>query len=221
MGKYWKHPKEVSSYVSFELEGERNPEIKSTTSYHETPARPKDCPGYACFANITYYPISEEVKSILYKQPIEHFAYGEDEIRRWIADINELGFPCTLLEIDKLVKIRLNLSDFETKEQLISTLYLIRVLHEEGSNVIPGKYFAAMDANPEADKFIELQKAHKSARDSWGGHTGITAGSTPNLSKAEVFANFKRLGKPVYFDGKWNVAVQSSWGQKAPKGYAI
>lgn len=228
MGKYWKQPKEDSVYVSFELEGEKSPDMAERTGrYGESIlARPEYYPRAACFSAITYYPISEEVTSILYKQPIKNFAYNEAEIRRWIADINEIGFPCTIVEIGETVKIRLDFSNFETKEHMISTLYLIRVLHEAGRNKVPDRYFEAMDANPEADKFIEIQRAHKpkttaSRYDYEGGHTGITNSSNPDLTKEQVFANFKKLGKEVHYPTAYNVAVHTSWGTKAPKGYAI
>lgn len=215
---YSKPPKLRSTYVSYTLEGEDLSENKMARDLFEFDAKPGSYEHEGCFATITYYPVSKKIKSILVYQPVNTLAYAETEIRRWIADINEVGFPCTIEEFSTTLKVRVNLENYTKKEHWVSTLYLIRVLWETGRNDVPDLYFQAMDDNPMADKLIEIQKAHKQYKGSYiGGHVGITYKDIIiNVTREEFLKNLEDFGHSPY--GK-ETNVPRIWGLKECPGY--
>ena len=197
--KYFKEKK--STYgVYFELHAEQEVKKNSNTG---------------CFSELTYSPIDAKWKSVLIKEPINIIPYEPREIKRWLRDLNELGFPCHFEGIDEHLKIRLVLKEFKSKPHLSSTLMLIRLLWEMGMNKIPDIYFQVMDANPNANKFIQLQKAHKhpslmeTTRNYGHGytpppyptfntnHTVTSHRQLQNISRAELFKRLK-AGKSVW-----------------------
>jgi len=79
---------------------------------------------------------------------------------------------------------------------------------------IPDYYFQALDANPEANKFEELQKAHKHPELSYfnTNHTITDAGNgKANVEKDELFKRFEKTGIKVY--DRQGVAQSIHWNK--------
>lgn len=136
----------------------------------------------ACYASI-FRQVPEWVKSILLKENMSRVGYDEPEIKRWIDDLNEMGFPCHLEGVDETVRIRLVMDEFKSKVHLCSTLSLMRLLWEGYYSKIPEIYFTALDENPEADKIEVLQVAHKKGGAGQGHCVTGTFNGTPNVER--------------------------------------
>lgn len=208
--KYWKAPKQPTVSVNFRLE------------HNEGEPVPRN--GAACYSELMNRAISKSVKSVVLVESLSHLAYEEPEIKRWIADLNSLGFPCHIVSIEDQLQIRLILKEFKSKTHLGSTLMLLRLLWEKGMNKIPDLYFQAMDANPKADKLVQIQKAHKHPQflktEYKGtpyqyiypaynaGHTVTSYKSLKNIRRSELFKRLAK-GEDVY-DGH-SCPVATTW----------
>lgn len=194
---YFKPPKSPNTYVNFILQEENS----SVTHTHQP-----------CYSIITYGKLDPKVQSIILYQPFNQVSYDKESVKRWLADINEVGFPCYLEAMSEKdgIKIRLNLTEFISKPHLISTLMLARALWENRINEIPERYFQAMDENPEADKLLEIQKAHKFKIEPYGynsfniNHT-VTNHSNRDVDSKLLFKRF-REGRGVYESGLGGVS---------------
>lgn len=182
------HTGKGDSYVHFELHNDKEHSTNGTG---------------VCYSELTYSPIDKKWTSVLLKQRVSNISYNEPEVKRWLGDLNEVGFPCHFEGMDGDLKIRLVLKEFKSKLHLTSTLMLIRLLWESGMNVIPDFYFQAMDKNPKARKLLEIQKAHKhpSFRSNkinpYGyyyntNHTVTSPQAARNISKTELFRRLKK-----------------------------
>lgn len=211
----------------------------------------KDYPGAACFAPISStlqysgYGMHPDTKIINVYRNKSMIPYDLSEIKRWIADLNELGFPCELIEgpiigdpekqEDYINKTCLNnmsnlglkiirdghiipvdensdynfyvrLDNFNNKNHLFSTLSLIRMLSESYLDTVPEEYFNTMDLNPNADKFVALQNAHRESSVS-AGHSVTYSRNGNNISHKKLM---ERLHTPSNF---WEdpLTIHAAW----------
>lgn len=114
----------------------------------------------ACYADM-FNKVDKKWESVLLRENMDRVGYDEPEIKRWVDDLNEMGFPCQLEGVDETVRIRLTFGEFKSKAHLCSTLSLLRLLWENGLDKIPEAYFGMVDADPNIDKIDALQTAHK------------------------------------------------------------
>ncbi len=68
----------------------------------------------ACFSAITYYPIPNGVSVVAVHHRKSMVPYDVPAIKRWIADINEMGFPCSF--VDDTIQ-----TDFEKQKAFLQT----------------------------------------------------------------------------------------------------
>lgn len=135
-----------------------------------------------CYASL-FHQVGNKWKSILLKEKMDRVGYGEPEITRWVNDLNEMGFPCHLEGVDETVRIRIVLSEMQSKVHLCSTLSLLRLLWESGLDKIPEAYFEMVDKDPEADKIDLLQTAHKKCGAGSGHAVTGTYNGTANVDR--------------------------------------
>lgn len=205
--KYYDNKAKLTNYVWFKLLDKNGKLIK-------------DYPKAACFAPITSFTIPENTDTILIYHEKKAVPYDESAIKRWIADINEMGFPCSFASPCQDCDpehhyFRVKVEDLENKAHLLSTLMLIRAIYEDSICKVVEKYFQAIDENPDIDKFDLLQTAHKDL----GGyaHTGhmITHSyNGKNINRETLFKRYKEF-KIKVLDGKpneWqNIPQQQMW----------
>jgi len=135
----------------------------------------------ACFGNLFRQVPKDAVAAYVY-HPADKMGYDDEAINRWVTDISEMGFRCEYLGVwGKNSYFQIKLEDMETKNQFCSTLTLIRCLYELSSARVPQNYFQLMDAKPENDKFLALQKAHKI-----GGYLGLGHNITSKDNGSDV-----------------------------------
>ena len=82
---YYDHETETTSSVYFKLLDESGKVIR-------------DYPGEACFSTITYALIPKGTAVVSIRHEKARVPYKVSEIKRWIADINEMGFPCSFVD---------------------------------------------------------------------------------------------------------------------------
>ncbi len=156
----------------------------------------------SCFADISLRDVQASVKKIIVEHKKKNVPYKVAEIKRWIADINELGFPCALIDYSaEHYVFEVLFSHYKYKAHLVATLMLIRTLYEQGICRVPEAYFCVMDANPNADKFQEIQSAHKSSSIGSYHNTNhmITFSSNgQNISKELLFKRYAECGFGLY-----------------------
>lgn len=152
----------------------------------------------ACYSAITYEDaIKERSKNIWLFQNVNNLSFKEREIRRWLDDLNEMGFPnhFELLDNSYLV-VRLDLAEFKGKIHLSSTLMLVRLIWENGS--ILDKYLMTMDEIPDGDKFSAMQQAHidgvavRKGYNTLNTNHIVTTGSGGKIDKEVLFKRFLR-----------------------------
>lgn len=164
-----------------------------------------------CFFEIAQRQIPKDVATIMVYHSKGLVPYNDESIHRWIHDLNEIGFPCSMKENSLFnYKFLVRTADYEYKLHLVSTLMLIRALYEYGINPVPDRYFNLMDKDPGADKLIMLQRAHKSV--GYGGNTNHMVTFKNNgadLEKDMLFARFAASGVRV-FDNS-GIQISSAW----------
>lgn len=136
----------------------------------------------ACYSAL-FHGVDKKWKAILLKENMDRVGYDEPEIKRWVDDLNEMGFPCHLEGVDETVRIRLILDEFKSKVHLCSTLSLLRLLWESGLDKIPAAYFEVLDADPNADKIDVLQTTHKKLGAGSGHAVTGKYNGTPNVDR--------------------------------------
>jgi hypothetical protein len=186
---YFKTGKQTTANVTFALEGKK----KEAREYR----------GQTCYSAVTQHLIPAHYQSLLIKEAVGHVPYERKECLRWVNDLNEIGFPCHFVSMGTHLKIRIKFKDYKSKTHMVSTLLLLRALWEQGMNRIPDVYFQAMDANPNANKLEEIQKAHKNkslAKNGYWYNTNHTVTSychPHEIEKEELFKRFEQ-GPSVY-----------------------
>lgn len=157
----------------------------------------KDYIHSACYAALTYYTFSPDIVEILTWQTVQQINYTEEEVIRWIKEINQMGFPCTYegkeIKSGESYIFKIDLKKYKYKAHMSSALMLIRYLMEDGIREFPRFYFKMRDTYPKVQKFKLMQAAHvlyAYARYANTNHT--LRDSMPNtvLTKKEIFKRF-------------------------------
>jgi len=121
--------------------------------------------GQICFYVLTSRPIDLTTSKIEISHPLSKIPYSEESISKWIAEIAELGFPCSVHFDKNNAYFTIELKYFKYKLLLTSTIQLIHALYEPGVLLVPENYFELLQVNllqeEKIDKFIALQTAHK------------------------------------------------------------
>lgn len=160
----------------------------------------RDYTNQACFSDLTYYGISSAVKKIIIYNQKKLTPYKFNAVKRWIKEINKLGFPCSCSENDETFEFTVNLDEYTWKAHLISTLMLIRALIEGGINKVPEFFLTAIDADPKIDKFQALQDAHKDSRMRYynSNHMITYQGNGRNVDSKTLHERYKNSAIKVY-----------------------
>ena len=126
--------------------------------------------------------------------PVHDTSYKVDDIKRWIADLNEMGFECTYDGIKNSMycfTIPIEKSLHKKKGYSVSVMMLIRYLYHMGINHIIDYYFQLVDEIDGVDKFKALQAAHQLWPDGeYGGNTNhMTSfvGISKSITRDELF----------------------------------
>ena len=175
--------------------------------------------GYPCFAPITYNVIPSTAKRILIWRDVATLPYKYDFCVRWIAELNKLGFPCSIcpaLEENRVLFL-VELADFQHKVHLNCTLQLVRFLTEIYICMIPDIYFNLLEKNTNLDPFHALQNANKmlsSYKETtfYNSNHTCTCGNKINVTKEELFANIAARQTGIYENG--NHYIHGLWAGK-------
>lgn len=146
--KYYNSKKSTGTFVSWNLLDKNDKIIDGEK-------------GYVCFSPITYSAIERSAKKINVYRELSVIPYSKKIIERWVSELNELGFPCSVNFTPTIANFLVNLQDFEFKSHLTITLQLIRALFESYICYIPEVYFDLLESGEEKNKFFALQLAHK------------------------------------------------------------
>ena len=178
----------------------------------------------ACFSILSQYSIPKDIRSIRIFHKKSLVPYNNKSVERWIADINEAGFPCSLIPAEKSGEdayvFEVNFKNFTYKAHLIHTLMLIRALYERYICVVPEIYFQMMDKNPSLDKFHAIQLAHRydfkdHPHSGWqnSNHMITYNGNGKPISYEKLLENYQSCRKVYYgkpgeyqslgYSGKW------------------
>jgi hypothetical protein len=114
----------------------------------------------SCFSSLTYCPITPLMKSVVIKHSLSKIPYNNDIIVSWIKDLNELGFPCSVVFDANDAFFTVKPKDFTKKLHFSSTLQLIRALYERYICYAPDIYFGLISGEKPMDKFEAIQIAH-------------------------------------------------------------
>jgi len=175
--KHYKSDTKTDTYVSFKFLDDKN-NVIATHGPH------------ACFSLITYSAIPDTCKKIVFFRDISTIPYNLDIIKKWIAELNELDFPCQVeceKSNEKVINFTIDLKDFQKKIVVNCTLQLIRCLTESYICYVPDIYFNILDQNPKIDKFIALQDAHRKCPMYANTNHMITCNGNGNNITKEIF----------------------------------
>lgn len=142
---YNKGDEELGSNVSFRTMDAKKKVIKNT----------ENC---QCFAPLTYSPIVD-IAFIEVYHSLKRLPYSWKIVEKWVAELNELGFPMELSKDKENVNFLLDLKNYHKKYHLSSALMLIRCVYEKRIAYVPEIYFGLLESGAE-DKFLTLQQAH-------------------------------------------------------------
>jgi hypothetical protein len=204
--EYYKVDQPLNASAFFKFLNDKNeviPEGNGYQTYAQGTAR-------ACYGSFFAGAIPQKATKILVFHTRPTVPYTRVAIKRYIDDLNELGFPCHYMRnLTNEIRIEFRFKEYKYKVHLLSALTLIRVLWEHAYAKIPEIYFQAMDANPKADKFEELQKAHKKISN-YGGHTvtGSNIKTNATLENYWKVVEHSRIG--IYDAG--NPGINKCWG---------
>lgn len=163
---------------------------------------------HPCFSTITYSAIPANAHRILIFHRKNEIPYDFDTIKRWIKEINELGFPCSV-EVDKydqnIYNFFIDLKDYKFKMHVSCTLQLIRCLFEKYICFVPEFYLKIIESNKKTDKFLALQDAHRelseyAASSYFNSNHTITCKENGkiNIGREELFENIANTKYEVY-----------------------
>lgn len=207
----------VNQYVNFKVLDENNKVVKDKNN------NPMEYVGYSCFAPITYNVIPSTVKRILIWRDIATLPYKYDFCVRWIAELNKLGFPCSIcpaLEENRVLFL-VELADFQHKVHVNCTLQLVRFLSETYLVYIPDLYFKILDENTDIDAFQALQNACKKLSEFQEtsykntNHMITYEGNFGNVTREKFFNNVERRQCDVYSNKDFS--IHPLWADLTPK----
>ncbi len=203
-----------------------NPKVETNSQVSYRTLGPADAilaerPNDACFSSITYGLLPTDARKILIYRPLAQIPYALPTIRRWIKELNALGFPCRARKAKEpnVMHFIIDLKHYVHKLHINSTLQLIRCLFERGICYVPEYYFA----DSQDDRFLALQQAHYSLAANtanFGDYPGnsnhtVTWNGAKPVTKDQLFARIAatkigtyekaNYGRP-YLSAVWNGA---------------
>lgn len=194
---YYKRRETSTSFVRFRLLDKAGGEINSYSNY-------------ACYSPVTYAAIPKECVTIECFHPLNQIPYDMDAIKRWIDEINLLGFPCHI--VDKktnktTLTVALDLKDYRRKMHVNCALQLVRCLIESGIFHVPDLYLSKidklvvkMDKDDRAERFLMLQDAHREIRGYANTNHMCTYASNGdgNVDRQEFFNRLEKYSAETY-----------------------
>lgn len=178
-----------------------------------------------CYSDITYGTFSEKYEEIYTWQTLAQINYSEDKVKRWITDINEMGFPCSYEGIKEMVidcyftksacyVFKIQLKRYKFKAHLTSALTLIRYLMEDKIREFPKFYFKIMDLYPKLKKFRVMQMCHiyyKEVAYPNTNHTLRGGNATKWITKKELFKRIANTKIPchqsIYIGNSYHIST--------------
>jgi hypothetical protein len=190
-----------------------------------------------CFSKITYNNIPVLAKKIIITHPFNKIPYDKKFIKKWIKEINLLGFPCILAAPNIKSpdgdnnKIIIELDKYKKKLHINVTLQLIRYLTESYICYYPDLYFQGIEAAEKLilktglkklsleERFAILQEIHKIVvsdekeyRQANINHTITHSGNfVKPLPRADFFNRIDKLGRNVYDNYDYGYGVNALW----------
>lgn len=160
-----------------------------------------------CFSTITYGPIPKNCIKVLVFHKLKEIPYSQEIILKWIEEIDNFGFKCSVSFKDEKAIFSIALKDFNRKILVNCTLILIRALFETGICHVPSYYFTILKANPkfnQEQKFNALQDAHILVYKEYlpnANHMCVYNGLSPkNITLEKLMKNIDKTGIKVYDD---------------------
>lgn len=124
----------------------------------------RSCKDEPCYSNITYGTLPKETAKLELWQTKNEIPFTKDEIKQWIEDIADMGFPCEYKGLSGtkhsfIIPIKTDKEQvYSEKRHLSSALMLVRYLFEFPQ--IPKNYFIILKEVKNVDKFAAMQIAH-------------------------------------------------------------
>jgi len=173
---------------------------------------------YVCFSPLTYGKIPENTDIILIIRKKNLIPYDYSIQKRWISELNKLGFPCYINpENGENIEFLLKLKDFKYKSHLTSTLQLLRCLWETYICYIPELYFTeikGLKLNLDK-KFLILQDVHKKIKkldySSFANtnHMVTSYRNKFNIDRKTLFKRIKDSKFGIY--GEKCISIENMW----------
>ncbi len=190
--------KEINAYMWFKLLDKHGKLIQ-------------DYPNSACYGSITGT-INKNTAVIVVYRKKSSVPYNDDHIVRYIYDLNDMGFPVSIVKDPKFpdtLYLHVYTENYKSKTHMFSTLTLLRLLWESGMNKVPEHYLQMMDEDPSGDKLDKLQRAHK-VKGTYvsGGHAVTFPGNGGNIDKNTLFERFNK-GVGVFSSG--GLGINIAW----------
>ena len=172
-----------------------------------------------CFSRITYDFLPARAHHIIFYKKKTEVPYSFEIVQKWIKELFQLGFPCSVTEENNTFYFRFNIDDFTYKTHLNSTLQLVRAIAEDAICYIPEFYFSLIEKSPRINKFLALQSACRTVDRHYNGlgylntnHivTGKHKHVKFNVTKEKLFENFKTDGTTVW-GGYPRIRIEDLW----------
>lgn len=119
----------------------------------------------SCYASLTYSEVNSKTSKIEAYCDFETICYKDDDVEKWVALINMIGFPLAYEKRNNkhVFIISLDGQDrefYRHRLALNSVLTLVRYLWHERLEMIPFHCFKILEEVEDADPFYALQAAH-------------------------------------------------------------
>lgn len=167
----------------------------------------------ACYGSISGGTIPKNTAVIDVYRERKLIPYNDEAIVRYVYDLNDMGFPVTLVSLPKTetgtIHFHVFLDNYDTKPHLISTLTLLRMMWEAGMAKTLDIYLQLMDKKPDADKLDMIQAAHKTkGSNANGGHSVTYNGNGGNVDRDTLF---KRFSKGIKVNANGYLGLTTAW----------
>ena len=153
-----------------------------------------------CFSSLTYFPIETAINKIIIYKELSQIPYDKDVVKKWIEELNELGFPCSVEIKSDCAYFTVKPKDFVKKFHFNSTLQLIRCLYERYICYVPDVYFGLIENG--FDKFNAIQLAHLKLTDykesALANYNPMITSSHNNIKTITQKEFVERIKKSIY-----------------------
>lgn len=119
----------------------------------------------ACFARIfsvygeAAIPIGTRFIDVI--KPLEKVPYDPPAIILFCMELTKMGLSMECLIENSRMRIRVDLENYLNRIHVKAALILTRCIWETGICLVADNYFEMIEREPDVDKFIILQRAHK------------------------------------------------------------